>query len=308
MEEVREKTADFESGKTEYTSENIMVTTGGTGALYSVMTTITEPGDKIITSDPSWSVYNMIAANAGVNIVRERFLKNGEVREKGLEEAIDQKTRAIIINTPENPTGRVYNRKQIEDIVRIAENNGLWIISDEVYDRMVFGTEHVSPAEINPERTILINSASKNFSMTGWRVGWMASKNNEFIFQAGKSGRGTTACPNRPGQIALSKAFDESKNYIPEMVEKYQKRKETVEKVLERYEERFTSPEGGMYVFIDTGKDSWKFARELLEEENVAVVPGKPFGETSRKFVRICFGSVSEIEIKEGLERLKKHL
>ncbi|MDY6789169.1 MAG: aminotransferase class I/II-fold pyridoxal phosphate-dependent enzyme [Candidatus Nanohaloarchaea archaeon] len=306
--ELRKEVADFESKKSSYSAENVMVTTGGIGALFSVFSTLCNPGENIVFSDPCWSVYPLIVSGSSAEMRQTPFIKNGKVNHSGIRDRIGPDTKAIVINSPENPSGRVYTKKQIKEIVDIARENDIWVIGDEVYDRLTYGKEHVSVAEIAPERSLVINSMSKNFAMTGWRIGWVISRSKELINEMGKLNRSTTACPNFPAQHAALEALRSSKDYVEEMRKEYQERKEILEKELDNMGLEYTEPEGAIYIFPDIGMDSWRFSTKLLKEAKVAVVPGEPSGKDSRNNIRICFGSVGRDEIKEGMKRIESFM
>lgn len=306
--ELRQEIASFESHKTSLTAEHIMATTGGIGALYAVFSTICEPGDNILFNDPCWMVYSMLSRCSIPEFRQTPYFQDGNVNIDGIEQAIDENTQAIVINNPENPTGRVYSRKELNAIIDIAQKHDLWIIGDEVYDKLVYGRKHVSVAELAPHNSILINSMSKNFAMTGWRLGWVACKDTDLIHQAGKLNRSTTACPNFVSQHAALEALRSSTSYADRMRQQYQERKKLVEQHLDNIGLDYVDPEGAIYIFPDIQQDSWKFAKQLLKQAKVSVVPGAPCGKTSTTNIRICFGSVGTEGINKGMERLKNFL
>ncbi|MDY6778873.1 MAG: pyridoxal phosphate-dependent aminotransferase [Candidatus Nanohaloarchaea archaeon] len=304
IEELRKEVASFESHKAAYTEEQVMVTTGGIGALYCLFTSLAEPGDSIVFNDPCWSVYPMLSKCSTAEMRQVPYFKQGEVNTSGIRDTIDDDTVAIVINNPENPTGRVYSRDELEQIIDIAAEHDCWVIGDEVYDRLTYGSDHVSVAEIAPDRSFVINSMSKNFAMTGWRIGWLLSPDIDILKHIGKLNRSTTACPNFVGQQAALAALQKAGNYPESMRESYQERKQAIEDHLDRIGLDYVDPEGAIYIFPDIGEDSWSFARDLLDEAGVAVVPGAPSGSDSQDNIRICFGSVAKEGIEEGMERL----
>ena len=304
LDELRDEIADFESHKADYDRQNIMATTGGIGALYCIFSTLCEPGDSIIFNDPCWSVYPMLANCSTAELRQVPYFSDGELDVEAIEDAVDDTTKAIVINSPENPTGRVYTREEIQTLAGIAERHDLRIIGDEVYDRLTYGRDHVSVAEVAPERSLVVNSMSKNFAMTGWRLGWVATTDTDLLHDMGKLNRSTTACPNFLAQHAAMAALRESQAYVEEMRQAYQARKEVIEDELDRLGLDYVEPEGAIYIFPDVGQDSWNFAERLMEEAKVSVVPGSPSGTASSTNVRICFGAVGQDRIREGMDRL----
>ena len=305
IDKLREAIADFESHKTEYTKDNIMVTTGGIGALYSVISTIAGHNETILFNDPCWSVYSMIMNASPATYRQTAFFGENSITPGYIEDAIDEDTKAIVVNNPQNPTGRLYSREELEAIASIAERNDLLIIADEVYDRLVYDDEHVPMASIAPERTLTINSMSKNFAMTGWRIGWVATKNTDLLHHLGKLNRATTACPNFLAQHAAHAALTEADGFVEEMRSTFKERRDVIADGLDQLGLDYVEPQGAIYIFPDVEKDSWQFARELLEKEKVSVVPGEPSGPGSDTHVRMCFGSVDTERIKEGIDRMK---
>lgn len=302
--ELREEIAEYESHKAGPSMDEIMVTTGGTGALFSAFETITEPGDPVLFNDPCWSAYSMMAAASGIEQRQAPFFDaEGELDTDSIRAAMDEDVRAIVINSPENPTGRVYRRAEIRAIADIAEEHDCWLIADEVYDRLTFGTEHVAVADVAPERTLTVNSTSKNMAMTGWRLGWLIGP-PELLEHAGKANRGSTACPNFPAQHAALGALRSARSYPEEMAESYRERRDLAVELLRDGGLELVEPEGAIYLFPDVGQDSWELCRRLVREGGVAMVPGAPSGSGSRTNVRLCFGSAGRDDLREGIDRL----
>ncbi|MFB6265924.1 MAG: pyridoxal phosphate-dependent aminotransferase [Candidatus Nanohaloarchaea archaeon] len=308
MPELREEAADYDSWKLDLSAENVMVTTGGIGALHCILTGILDNGEKAVMNDPAWMPYSLIGrVSPGTFEQVPYFDAEGSVRVGAIRETIDSDTELLLLNSPENPTGRVYTEEQIKALGEIADENDLWIVSDEVYDHLLYGdAEHVSAAEFFPDRTILINSMSKNFAMTGWRIGWLAARDEELIHELGKVNRASTACPSYVGQKAALAALRTSRGYAGEMRETFEERRNLVMQHIEELGWSGVTPEGAIYAFPDVEQDSWEFAHALLDDAGVAVVPGAAAGSASDTNVRICFGSATEEEIDEGFERMKE--
>ncbi|MFB6294488.1 MAG: pyridoxal phosphate-dependent aminotransferase [Candidatus Nanohaloarchaea archaeon] len=304
---LREAAADYESWKMPVDAENIMVTTGGIGALHCIMTGILDSGQSILMNDPAWMPYSLIARVSPGEAVQEPYFDDdGGVRTDALHDAVDSDTEMMLLNTPENPSGRVYTEEQVQQLGGFAAEHDLTIVSDEVYDHLVYGgAEHVSVAEYFPERTLVVNSMSKNFAMTGWRLGWVAARDENLIHELGKVNRAATACPNYLAQQAAVTALQEAQDYVEDMRATFEERRDLTMRHIEELGWDAVTPNGAIYAFPDVGRDSWEFAHELLEDAGVAVVPGAAAGPSSRTKVRICFGSVPVGQIDEGFERMK---
>lgn len=308
IDSLRETIASFESHKADYTKENIMVTTGGIGALFSVFSTIAGHDETILFNDPCWSVYSMITNASPATYRQTPFFDDTGVAEDQIESAIDESTRAIVVNNPQNPTGRRYTKEELETIAGIAERNDISIIADEVYDRLVYDEEHIPMASIAPDRTLTINSMSKNFAMTGWRIGWVATTDTDLLHHMGKLNRATTACPNFIAQYAAEAAITEAQEYVKEMRQTYHERRDMVVETMKTLGLDSVRPEGSIYAFPDVTVDSWTAAKELLHDYDVAVVPGEPSGPDSDTHIRLCFGSADKDQLEEGLNRIAQYI
>ncbi|MDY6761453.1 MAG: pyridoxal phosphate-dependent aminotransferase [Candidatus Nanohaloarchaea archaeon] len=308
MPELREEIAGYESHKLDIGAENVMVTTGGIGALHCIMTGLLGNGQQILMNDPAWMPYSLIARVSPGTFDQVAFFDgDGNVRENAVRDAIGEDTELLLLNTPENPTGRVYTEEQVETLGGIAAEHDLYIVADEVYDHLLYGdSEHFSPAEAFPERTIVVNSLSKNFAMTGWRLGWLATQNESLVHELGKVNRAATACPNYPAQKAALVALEEAQGYVEEMRSTFADRRDRTMAHIEELGWEAVTPDGAIYAFPDVDRDSWGFAHDLLEEEGVAVIPGAAAGGNSEENVRICFGSVTADRIDDGFERIKQ--
>ncbi len=305
--ELREEIAEYESHKTDLEAEHVMVTTGGIGGLHCIMTGLLDPGQSVLMNDPAWMPYSLIARVSPGRFDQVSFFDaDGNVREEAVQDAIRDDTELLLLNTPENPSGRVYTEEQVRQLGAIAAEHDLYIVADEVYDHLLYGgEEHTSPAEFFPDRTILVNSLSKNFAMTGWRLGWIAARNEALIHELGKVTRAATACPNHPAQMAALTALREAQDYVEEMRSTFADRRDLTMAHIDELGWDAVTPHGAIYAFPDVGRDSWDFAHELLEEEGVAVIPGAAAGDNSATNIRICFGSVTADEIDEAFERIK---
>ncbi len=298
LDELREKIAQNIS-KTQglkYAKENILITAAATGALSIAITTLTDPGDEIIVMDPSFVVYEpLILQNNGIPII----VPIGDDLHLDLEKiknAITKKTKAIIINTPNNPTGIVYREEELKKIAEIAEKNDIILISDEVYKDFVYnGKEHVSVAKFY-KNTFITDSFSKNYALTGWRIGHLAGP-VELINQAMKVEQFNYVCPPTPLQYACIEAMDWD---ISENIKKYEKRADYFYNSLkDKYD--ISKPEGAFYLYIKYPYKSEKFIKDCLDK-SLLVVPGEAFSKKNDYF-RVSFAT-SDSDLKKSIEIL----
>lgn len=308
IKQLREAIADEENTKNEINAldisiDKIMVTTGGMGALYSVFTAILSNTDKAVFNDPCWGPYKMISTVNGNKFEQVRYWnENGELRDEAKEKI--KEAELVVLNTPQNPTGKCLTKEQAEEFGQLCDRNGTFLVSDEVYHRLTFDQEHYSPAP-HAENSVIIGSVSKNHAMTGWRVGWIVGK-PEHLEQFAKVSRASTACPPTISQYAAVNALKDD-SHVKEMKEEYKERKNLAVQRMEELGWEVDEPEGAIYAFPDTGRDSWELCLDMVEK-GVAMVPGEPMGPESDTNVRICFGSVTKDEINRAFDILEEEL
>lgn len=294
-------------------TDNFIVTVGGMEALYLTMISMVDPGDEVIVFAPYYVNYiQMIELCGGIPIVINTFdTKKGIVIDKHtLENAITDRTVAIIINSPNNPTGDIVCRDMLKIIADTAEEHNLTIISDEVYRTLIYdGIQHESILQFENarNRTILIDSLSKEYSMTGWRIGY-AFGPVEIISNMIKLQENVAACAALSSQYALIEAYT---NHLPNdyIRDEFQERRNLLYTELSKIDELIPSnPKGTFYMFIDiskTGKKSEQFAYDLLEKAHIAVVPGVAYGEMYDDYIRIAFTKNISV-LKTAVKRLEK--
>lgn len=308
--ELREKIAEYISKRTEnnYESKNIVVTNGGKQALFNILMAITDPGDEILILDPSWVSYEAQIKMVGGEPVHVPLdFENGFQPDKNkIQRYISPKTKAILINSPNNPTGMVYSKESLKEIADIAIENELLVISDEVYELLVYEGTHYSISSFKgmKERTVIINAFSKTWAMTGWRIGYAVGP-EELIKQVGKIQSHSTSNVNTPTQYAALKAFDVD---VYPMFQEFMKRRDYVAGRLEKMNLNFNKPQGAFYFFIsinEFGYTDKEFAEKLLSEVGLAVVPGSGFYK--KGFIRISFATSKE-NLEKALDRLEKFI
>ena len=297
-------------------SEEVLVTSGGTQALFSAFYVLLNPGDELIVPDPGFLVYGSQVILAGGNPVflpiREE--NHFQIDPDELEKMITPKTKAILLNSPSNPTGMVINREILEKVAEIAKEHHLFIISDELYEDILFdGRKHLSIASFPEmkERTISIFGFSKSYAMTGWRIAYITCP--EFLVKEMiKIQQNTAVCPNSVTQRAVLYGLQnqqETKASIEKMRAAYQERRDVIMKGLNEIDGfECLSPEGAFYAFPNinkTGKNSEDLSMYLLDQCGVVTVPGNAFGQYGEGYLRFSFATSVDM-IKQGMEKIKE--
>ncbi len=292
-------------------SSEILITVGVSEGLDLAMRAILNPGDEVIIPEPTYVSYNpCVTLAGGVPVPVPTYMENRfQVLPEDIEKKITSKTKAILIGYPNNPTGAVMPREELEKIAKIAEKHNLIVISDEVYERLVYKTESVSFASIKGmrDRTISLGGFSKSYAMTGWRIGY-AYSNSEIIEAMMKVHQYTMLCAPIQGQMAAVEALRSGDSFVEEMREEYDRRRNMMVTGLNDIGLYCIEPDGAFYTFpsIKTlNMPSSEFAEQLLIEEKVAVVPGSAFGSSGEGHIRCCY-AVSPNEIEEALVRIDR--
>ena len=312
MPELREETAKHlkEKYNIEYDPYGeILMTVGVSEALDLAMRAIINPGDEVIMPDPHYVAYDSCVILAGGKpvMVPTNQKNNFEVEAKDIEARITNKTRAILIGYPANPTGAVMEKQKLLDIAGVAKRHHLTVISDEIYARLVYGVEHTCFASLPGvrENTILLGGFSKAYAMTGWRIGYAVAP-KEIIAAMTKIHQYTIMSAPTPAQVAAIEALKTGEPDVIEMVEDYNRRRKVIVKGLNDIGLPCFEPKGAFYAFPSikvTGMNSEEFSERLLTEEKVAVVPGSAFGECGEGYVRCCYAT-SLADIEEALTRM----
>jgi len=289
----------------------LLITVGVSEALDLLMRAILNPGDEVIMPDPCYVSYNpCVALAGGIPIMVPTNQKNNfEIRAADIEARVTNKTKAILIGYPANPTGAVMPRNKLVEIAELARRHGLLVISDEIYAKLVYGVEHTCFATLPEikEDTILLGGFSKAYAMTGWRIGYAAA-NQEIIAAMTKIHQYTMLCAPIMGQVAAIEALKTGEASAAEMVEEYNRRRLVIVKGLNDIGLSCFEPHGAFYAFPSikvTSMTSEEFAERLLTEEKVAVVPGTAFGQCGEGYVRCCYAT-SLADIEEALSRMKR--
>ena len=314
--ELRKAVSDFTKRRTGLTydpASEIMLTVGGSEAIDVALRTIINPGDEVIYIQPSYVSYlPCILLADGVPVPIELKAENRfRLTREELEAAITSKTKALILSFPNNPTGAIMEKEDLEAIVDVIKEHHILVISDEIYSELTYGKEHVSIASLPgmKEYSIVINGFSKGFAMTGWRLGY-ALGNKEILKQMIKIHQYAIMCAPTVSQYAAIEAMYNGDQDVIYMRESYNQRRRFLYHELQRLGLPCFLPEGAFYMFPDIrefGMTSEDFALDLLKEEKVAVVPGSAFGDCGEGFIRISYAYSIE-ELKEALLRIERYL
>ncbi|HUV89270.1 MAG TPA: pyridoxal phosphate-dependent aminotransferase [Anaerolineae bacterium] len=298
-------------GQTYNPASEILVTVGVSEALYLAFAATLDPGDEVIIPEPCFVAYapEVIFAGGTPVMVPTRVETDFQVTADAVKKAITPRTKALLVGYPNNPTGAVMTRERLNEIAAVAKQHDLLVISDEIYDRLVYGTRHVCFPSLPGmySRTILLQGFSKAYAMTGWRVGYIAAP-AELMEMMRKVHQYTIMCAATVSQVAALAALQEGEPYVQQMVAEYDRRRRLIVDGLNEIGLKCFEPRGAFYAFPSvevTGMDENEFAEKLLHEERVAVVPGSAFGEAGRGYVRCSYATAYE-KIEEALERLRR--
>ncbi len=291
--------------------DEILITVGVSEALQCAMMAVLDPGDQVIVVEPSFVAYkpSVVFADGTPVVVPTYFENDFQVTAQDIERAITQKTKMLFIGYPNNPTGAVMTRARLEEIAALAEKHDLLVLSDELYDRLVYGVEHVCFAALPGmrDRTILLGGWSKSYAMTGWRVGY-ACANPEILAAIRKVHQYMIMSAPTMAQHAALEALQHGDESVQDMVREYDRRRQMMVSGLNTIGLPTFEPRGAFYTFPDirpTGLTSEEFSGRLLYDEHVAVVPGDAFGLSGAGFVRMAYANSME-NLEEALTRIER--
>lgn len=305
-----------------YQPEQIVISNGAKHSIYNALCAILNPGDEVIIPVPYWLSYpEMVRLAYGKPVfVKTKAENDFKITAEELKNAITSKTKALILNTPNNPTGSVYTKEELEELAKIIGEANIFVISDEIYEKLIYEGSHISIASLNEkikELTILVNGMSKAYAMTGWRIGYTASS-LEIAKVMSNIQSHTTSNPNSIAQYASVAALSGDETVIKRMAEEFNKRRiYMVERINKIKGLKSNKPQGAFYVMVNIdeyiGKEikgkiirgSIDFANALIEGANVAVVPALPFGMDN--YIRISYATSIE-NIEKGLNRIEEFL
>lgn len=302
-----------------YSPSEVVVTNGAKHALYTLFQAILDPGNEVIIPTPYWVSYpEQVILAEGVPVFIEGYEhQQFKVTPDQIEAAITENTKAIIINSPSNPTGMIYSEQELKEIGDICLKHDILIVSDEIYEKLVYdGAKHVSIAQLSPElkaQTIIINGVSKSHSMTGWRIGY-AVGNKEIIDAMTNLASHSTSNPTTMAQIATIKAYEIGDAPVEEMKVAFEDRlNKTYERLVSIPGFTCVKPNGAFYLFPNVTEAAKmagfnhvdEFVTELLEKANVAVIPGSGFG--SPENIRLSYATSQE-QLDKALDRIEQFM
>ncbi len=315
--ELREAIAERYSKDLGYVieAENVMVTVGAMEAIFLALAAILNHGDEVLVPDPGYPNYCGTISILGGKVVKVPLYEEYgfKLQPEDLEKAITPKTKALILNYPSNPLGAVLNKEDIEKIAKVVKKHNIVVISDEVYDKIIYdGNVHYSISQIEEVRkqVLVVNGVSKSYAMTGWRVGYIIG-DKEIIGNLPKLQEGVVSCLPPFIQKAAVEALRGPQHYVDEMVKHYARRRDIITEGLNSIK-GFKCPKSGgtFYVFANIkafGKPSEEFAKEILKEAKVVCVPGSAFGEMGEGYLRFSFANSDE-NLIEAVKRIKDYI
>ena len=291
--------------------EELLITVGVSEALYLALTAVLDPGDAVIVPQPCFVAYEpeVIFAGGTPIVLPLRVEDAFQIRAEALEPLITPRTKALLIGYPNNPTGAVMSREGLLKVAQVAQKHDLLVISDEIYDRLVYGVEHTCFASLPGmrERTVLLGGFSKSHAMTGWRIGYAAAP-AEIMAAMRKVHQYTIMSAPTIAQMAALEALRHGEEEVERMRQEYDRRRRLIVGGLNAIGLSCFEPRGAFYAFPSiaaSGMASEEFSLRLLEEEKVAVVPGSAFGVGGEGFVRCSYATAYE-KIEEALERMAR--
>ncbi|TFG72601.1 MAG: aminotransferase class I/II-fold pyridoxal phosphate-dependent enzyme [Anaerolineales bacterium] len=293
-----------------YEAENeILITVGVSEALYLALAAVLDPGDEMIYAEPCFVAYEATARMVGASPVKiPTSASDGfQLSAEAIEKVITPRTKVLLLGSPNNPTGTVITRENLLKIAQLAERHNLVVVSDEIYDRLVYGVQHTCFATLPGmfHRSIILQGFSKSYAMTGWRVGYAAGP-APLIGAMRKLHQYLIMSAPTASQWAALKAIEVGDPFVEEMRTEYNRRRRLIVDGLNALGLSCIEPQGAFYAFPSiqsTGMDDSAFAERLLEEEHVAVVPGRAFGESGEGYVRMSYATAYD-KIEAALEHL----
>ena len=293
------------------TPEAIACGPGGVGAIAAMFAAVLEQGDEVLLPDPGWPNYRMMLPWLGTRGIfypcppEYGFQPDLE----SLARLISPRTKILVVNSPNNPTGAVYPEATVAAMIDLAQSHNLWLLSDECYDQIVFDGSWTSPAKLAPDddRIVTAFTFSKTYAMTGWRLGYIAGS-VDLIDTATKVLESNSSCVSTITQVAAEAALTGPQDCVGEMVSAYRRRRDLVVDILKDAELLISEPTGAFYIMADVslrGLPAREFSFALLREQGVSAAPGTAFGEVASEAVRISLAS-SEADLREGVGRLAR--
>lgn len=302
-----------------YKASDVIILPGGKPVMFYMLNALIDEGDEVIVPNPSYPIYGSVTEYLGGKMVpiQLREDKGFNFTAEDLRALITPKTKMIILNSPQNPTGGVYTKELIEEIAQIAIENDLWVLSDEIYDRMVHEGEHISITSVPgmQERTVMLNGCSKTYAMTGYRIGWAVTKHKQMAEYIEKLACNDVSCTNTIAQYAALEAITGPQDQVDYMLNEYKKRRDLMVSLVNEIPGiHCNTPKGAFYLMVNVKElcdklsiTSEELCDKIMKEAHVLILSGTVFGLYGDDFVRFSYVSTEE-DIKEGLSRIKNYI
>jgi len=289
----------------EYGRENVIVTPGAKQALYETFQTVVDEGDEVVLLDPAWVSYEAMAKLAGGELNRVDLASHDFQLEPALDDlaaAVSDDTELLVVNSPSNPTGAVYSRAAMEGVRDLAVDHDVTVISDEIYQHINYGPEHVSLAGLDGmfERTVTVNGFSKAYSMTGWRLGYLAAP-EALVSQASKVHSHSVSSAANFVQRAGIEALRNTEDAVAEMVEAFEARRDRLVDLFAEHGKDVSVPDGAFYLMLPVAENDQEWCQDALKDAHVATVPGSAFGAPG--YARLSYAASTE-RLEEAVDRL----
>lgn len=297
---------NFENMKVRnFSNPQFCVTTGAQAGIFSICNAVLSPHDEIIVHKAYYPPYKSIATLCGAKIIEADFYDID-----ALQDSLTEKTKIIIINSPNNPTGDIFSETVLKNIADIAKKQNILLLSDDVYDRLLFSESPEIPhiSQFAPEQTVVCNSVSKSLCLTGIRIGWILGE-EKYISEIAKVHRNINSCPVSTFQRAVAQYLPKSQEYFENYRKSFQKKSEDISAIFSSLGWEYHQPKGAMYIWVTLPKIFSQYSSEecvyrFIDEAGVSGVPGKMFGEHNDNIIRFCFGALSNDEIREFGKRI----
>ena len=309
LEQIERKAKQFNKIDVNW-KENIIVTNGGSQALSLAFAALFNPGDELILSSPNFISYFYLTVFFGVKLIEVKRNDDFSLDLNAIKQKVNTKTKAILINSPNNPTGHVMSREELYELIEIIKKNDLYLISDEVYENYTYdGSKHISPASLDGmfERTITLNAMSKLFSATGFRLGYVIA-NKQIIDLMENYHQYTVAGTNHPAQYGFLEALKMDIAFFNNILKSFDERRLFTYKRLEEIGFEVIKPKGAFYIMPSIKNfnlDGESFSKKLMKDYGVAVVPGKTFGSYSDNMIRISYATEYQ-KLEKAMDKIEK--
>lgn len=302
-----------------FASEDVVVMPGAKPVMFHMINALIDPGDEVIVPNPGFPIYESVVNYLGGVSVPLPLLEEKDFNFSldDLAKLITPKTKLIIINSPQNPTGGVLTEETLKGMAELAITHDLWVLSDEIYDRIIYEGTHVSITQFKgmPERTVILNGTSKAYAMTGWRLGWAITKNKEMAQYLEQLIINDVSCTAAIIQHAGMAALTGPQDAVDYMKAEYQKRRDLLVSLVNQVPGMSCkTPKGAFYLFVNVmpilkklGITSSQLADKIMREAHVLILPGTAFGAHGEGYIRFSYVS-SEAAIKEGMQKMKDYI